>query len=133
MAEKVFKMWWKWTVAREAESAFYLAQKSRPAPAIQATAFKRRDNTSFTTTGCSSPATIPATLADDICDSSIGRMMQHLPRSGECAVFSLLARITVACFRGSPIGCGETGEADDDDRWEVEALANKRPSVNLRR
>ena len=65
--------------------------------------------------------------------SSIGRMMQHLPRSGECAVFSLLARITVACFRGSPIGCGETGEADDDDRWEVEALANKRPSVNLRR
>lgn len=64
--------------------------------------------------------------------SSIGRMMQYRPRSGECAVFSLLARIAVVCFRDSPIGCGETGEANDDDRWEVEAFANKRPRVDLR-
>ncbi|KAG0158624.1 hypothetical protein PDIDSM_6139 [Penicillium digitatum] len=65
--------------------------------------------------------------------SSIGRMMQYRPRSGECAVFSLLARIAVVFFQGSPIGRGETGEANDDDKWEVEAFANKQPRVDLRR
>jgi hypothetical protein len=60
-------------------------------------------------------------------------MMQHRPKSGECAVFSLLVRITMVFFRDSSLRCGETGEADDDDRCEVEAFANKRPRGDLRR
>jgi hypothetical protein len=59
--------------------------------------------------------------------------MQHRPGSGECAVFSLLARITAVCFRDSSIGCEETGQANDDDKCEIEAFANKRPRGDLRR
>ena len=41
--------------------------------------------------------------------------MQHGLTRGEYAVYLLLASIIAACLRGSLIGCGGTGEADDDD------------------
>ena len=120
-------------------------RRSRPAPEIQATASKTRDHTSFITKGCSLPAKVTTTLPCGRplrcmpytsrrpvlylvgkgvimvrfpqSRSGIGRMMYRRPRSGACEAFLLLAHIAALCFRNSSIGCGETGETDDDDNW----------------
>jgi hypothetical protein len=49
--------------------------------------------------------------------SGIGRIMHRRTRSDACEVFLLLAHIATLCFRDSSIGCGETGETDNDDNW----------------
>ncbi|KAJ5471487.1 hypothetical protein N7530_008844 [Penicillium desertorum] len=87
-------------VAREAESAFYPAQKSRRSPAIQATVSKRRDNTSFTATGCSSTATIPTTLADDLCDVTVRSWQIRLPKRASPPEFERLVVTRTAGSNG---------------------------------
>lgn len=94
-----------------------------------------RDQSSMLTVVASSASIRQTTQSWSLTAASPGiqLIMRHRPGSGKRAVFSLLARVTVACCRYSSTGYGRAGETDDNDNCEAKAFESRRPSVDLRR